>query len=184
MKMEKYFTTRDLTFIGLIIAAETGVTVITHLLAGPLLRTIGLRITLVSVFFVGIVLAIGIAKVKKVGTLSLIGISRGIIAGFILPAMPILFLALAGAGIFADMVVKLFHLNYSNDKSIILAVGLNRFILSPLVLIQTIVFDLPFLKLASQLVIGLSLLEGILGAFGACFGLRIVKELKKAGVIK
>jgi hypothetical protein len=179
-----YFTTRDLVFIGLIIAAERVIVLVAHIVGGPLAAALGLRITLFSALPVGILFAIALAKIKKAWTLSFFGIGIGIIAGFIMPAMPILFFACAGSGIFADIILKLFSMAPKNNKSIILGVGLYRFAISPIVLLQARLFDIPFFKLLSSVVLGFALLEGILGTTGAYLGLKIVKELRKAGVME
>jgi len=180
----RYFTTRDLVFMGLVIAAERAIVVVTHTLAGPMAFALGLRITLFSALPVGILFAVALAKIKKRWTLSFLGITIGIIVGFIMPAMPILFFACAGSGIFADAILKLFSLDPKDNKTIILGVGLYRLAISPIVLIQARLFNAPFFKLLSSVVLGLAFLEGILGAVGACIGLKIVKELRKAGVME
>lgn len=179
---QRYFSTRDLAFITVICAMITAVVIVSHMLAAPILRLIG-TIQVSSAFFVGIVAAIGLAKVKKVGTFTLIGIIRGLIAGFILPAMPMLFLALVSGGIFADGVTKLFHADYSEEKFIISACGCYMFARAVVAMSMASVLGLPRAILNPYVILVASLVCFALGSIGGYVGTRIAKELKEAGVM-
>jgi len=182
--LREYFSTRDLTFIAMVVAAETAVTAISHLLAIPAVRALGLQMQVASAFFVGIVVAIGLAKVKKIGTLTLIGVGRGVIAGFVTPAVPTLFLALAGGAIFADGVIKLLHGSFSRSIFVVLGIGLYRFGTALIAMYMSLILGFPGAILSTYVIIAVSLLCAVLAAIGGYVGVKVVKELKRAGVME
>jgi len=88
-KFEK-FTTSDLAFTGLIIALMYIVQTITILGVSALTPVDALK-SVASAFFVCIVISIGLARVGKIGTFTIIGLVNGIICGLIMPAfLPLL----------------------------------------------------------------------------------------------
>jgi len=180
---QRYFSARDLAFVAVICAIITAVVIVSHRLAAPFLRIPG-AIQVSSAFFVGIVAAIGLAKVKKVGTFTLIGVTRGLIAGFIIPAMPILFLAVATGGVFADGVTKLFRADYSEEKFVISACGCYTFARAVVAMGMAVVLGLPRAILSPHVILAVSLVCFALGSIGGYVGTRIAKELKEAGVMR
>lgn len=181
MKFEK-FTTRDLAFIGMIIALMFIVQTVT-ILGISALTPIEPAKSVASAFFVSIVIAIGLAKVGKIGTFTIIGIVNGIICGLIMPAfLPLLPTTVLG-GLAADAITKVKYGQYGARNSLIAACGVNQFVETLVILTVPFFFGFSQTILTPTLILVSALITTALGALGGWVGSKIVQELKKAGAI-
>ncbi|MEW6009696.1 MAG: hypothetical protein CIT03_09635 [Methanobacterium sp.] len=177
------FTTRDLSFIGIIIALMYIVQTITILGISALTPIDPLK-SIVSAFFVSIVIAIGLSKVKKIGTFTIIGLINGIICGFILPAfLPLLPATLLG-GIAADGFTKIFFGEYGSRNSLLGACGVGKFIETLVILTFPFILGFSTNILSPMIIIVSAVIVALLGAGGGFIGYRISVELKKAGAME
>lgn len=177
------FTTRDLAFIGMIIALMYIVQTIV-ILGTSAITPLDAAKSIVSAFFVCIVIAIGLAKVKKIGTFTLIGLVNGLICGLMLPAfLPLLPSVLMG-GIAADLFTKFVFGEYGSRNSIIGACAVDKFVESIIILTVPFLFGFSTFILSTQLIIVSAFIVAGLGAAGAFVGYKISGELKKAGAME
>ncbi|MDP3065582.1 MAG: MptD family putative ECF transporter S component [Methanobacteriaceae archaeon] len=178
----KNFTTRDLAFIGMIIALMYIVQTVTILGISALTPVEPAKIV-VSAFFVSIVIAIGLAKVGKIGTFTIIGIINGIICGFLMPAfLPLLPTTILG-GLAADALTKFKYGQYGTRNSLVAACGVNQLVQTLVILTIPFYFGFSQVILTPTLILVSALITTSLGAAGGLIGSRIVTELKKAGAI-
>lgn len=182
IKLES-FTTKDLAFIGLIIAIMYIVQTIT-ILGVSALTPIDAFKSIASAFFVCIVISIGLAKVGKIGTFTIIGLVNGIICGFIMPAFLPLLPATFLGGLTGDIAVGLSYGAYSSRNSLITGVGVAKFTETIVILTVPFIFGFSKFMLAPALIIGSAIIVAILGILGALVGYKIILELKKAGAIE
>jgi len=181
MKFEK-FTTRDLAFIGMIIALMFIVQTIT-ILGVSALTPLAPAKSVASAFFVSIVIAIGLAKVGKIGTFTIIGVINGVICGLIMPAyLPLLPTTVLG-GLAADTVTKIKYNQYGVRNSLITACGVNQLVETFVILLIPFFFGFSQTILTPTLILVSALITTTLGALGGFVGSKIVQELKKAGAI-
>lgn len=181
MDLEK-FTTRDLAFIGMIIALLFIVEMIT-MFGISAITPLAPAKSVASAFFVSIVIAIGLAKVGKIGTFTIIGVINGIISGLIMPAfLPLLPTAILG-GLAADAVIKIKYGQYKDKNSLIAACGVNQFVETLVILTVPFLFGFSQTILTPLLILVSALITTALGAVGGWIGSKIVQELKKAGAI-
>lgn len=181
MYFEK-FTTRDLAFIGMIIALMFIVQTIT-ILGISALTPIEPAKSVASAFFVSIVIAIGLAKVGKIGTFTIIGVVNGIICGFLMPAfLPLLPTTILG-GLAADVTTRIRYGRYGARNSLITACGVNQLVETLVILTIPFLFGFSQTILTPSLILISALITTILGALGGWVGSKIVQELKKAGAI-
>lgn len=177
------FTTSDLTFLGLIIALMYIVQTVTILGVSAITPLDALK-SIVSAFFVCIVISIGLAGVGKVGTFTIIGLVNGIICGFIMPAfLPLLPATLLG-GLAGDIAVGGFYGSYSSRNSLLLGCGAAKFTETIVILTVPFLFGFANFMLAPLLIIVSAVLVAVLGVLGALVGYGIVTELRKAGAMK
>lgn len=177
------FTTRDLAFIGMIIALMYIVQTIV-ILGTSAITPIDAAKSIVSAFFVCIIISIGLAKVKKIGTFTIIGLVNGLICGLILPAfLPLLPSVLLG-GMAADIFTKLVFGEYGSRNSLMGACAVDKFVESVIILTVPFLFGFSTFILSTQLIIVSALIVAGLGAAGALVGYKITGELKKAGAME
>ncbi|BDZ70830.1 MptD family putative ECF transporter S component [Methanobacterium petrolearium] len=178
----KKFTTRDLTFIGMIIALMFIVQAVT-ILGVSAFTPFEPAKSVASAFFVSIVIAIGLAKVGKIGTFTIIGVVNGIICGFIMPAfLPLLPTTVLG-GLAADAVIKIKYGEYGVRNSLITACGINQLVETFVILTVPFFFGFSQTILTPTLILVSALITTTLGVLGGFVGSKIVQELKKAGAI-
>ncbi|BAW31172.1 MptD family putative ECF transporter S component [Methanothermobacter tenebrarum] len=179
----KSFTTRDLAFIGLIIAIMYIVQTIT-ILGVSALTPIDAFKSIASAFFVCIVISIGLAKVGKIGTFTIIGLVNGIICGFIMPAFLPLLPATFLGGLAGDITVGAFYGAYSSRNSLVTGIGVAKFIETVVILTVPFIFGFSKFMLAPALIIVSAVVVAILGILGALVGYGIIIELRKAGAME
>lgn len=177
------FTTRDLAFIGMTISLMYIVQTIV-ILGTTAITPVDAAKSIVSAFFVCIIIAIGLAKVKKIGTFTIIGLINGLICGLILPAfLPLLPSVLLG-GITADIFTKFIFGEYGSRNSLMAACAVDKFFETIIILTVPFLFGFSQFILSTQLIIISAFIVAGLGAAGAFVGFKITGELKKAGAME
>jgi hypothetical protein len=175
----KAFTIKDIVFLAVI-------TAVTLLLCGPIAPLVMTTTKLGTQAFAmalpfALITTIGLRKVKKTGSLTIIGIFSGLVLLLMAPVM--FFNQLVGSVLSESFALLLFR-SYENKKAIIFSAGLFSF------------FTIPMTAVINILVKGRSILEQIgnpitfilfvlgaiaLGFLGAIIGNKIADELEKAG---
>lgn len=138
--------------------------------------------TILGALFTMPIVAIGLMWIKKVGTLSVINLLRGIIAGFIMPGLPFMALAIVG-GVAGDLATKLLKGNYENGRYVILACSVYMLTVIPVMNYGMLLMGYPEVILTPQLIVSVTLLCVALTALSTFVGTRIATELRRAGVI-
>lgn len=179
MKTFQKFTVKDIIFLAILSAALT----IASGLTMPLVMTVtlfGLR-NLVAAAIYGIFIIIALLKVRKPGTLLIVGFFHGVV---LLMMAPVMFFNMVFGAIMAELIVLLFFKNYDNDKSIILVAGLYI----PFTLPTTIIFSMllngqSFSQIVGNPFISIITCIGtvVLSFLGVKIGLKIGRELQRAG---
>lgn len=178
--MKKFnFTVKDIIFIAVISAALT----LSGMLTMPLVMSVdlfGLR-NMASSLFSALFAMLGIMKVKKIGTLSLIGLFHGFV---LLMMAPVMFWSISLAGLMTEIIIGLVFKNYETEKSRVAAATL--FI--PLSIPGTLIFSMLINGKTVEEVINngfwsIAFIVGsvVLSYVGAKLGQKIGKELQKAG---
>lgn len=190
--------TKDIIFITLILVLDIVITGPILATLGMVLITVGLQVGIATAFISAILYSILLRRVPVIGVLSVISITRGLLAGFIMPpAFWPLFPAVSLTGIIPDLVMYFFKLRPDNRKTNKWMITLNRLLTTP--------FMVPLLMLTGLLELAQSgklmevegitplqvylilalfsmVVEGVLGYLGAITGNRIADKLIKAGV--
>jgi len=186
--MKAYFTTKDLAFIGV----TAGILVVMGMFVGrlgrlfvlglPIPGTHGLANGPLDAFF-GVIAA---AKTRKIGTFTLIGIIENMIK--IMIGKPIYMVLPAVLGfVITDLVMLSIGHKYCCSRCTWFMGGImlgSRFIMKIGLLYLV---GLPALKIIQAyplVTLWVLFLSFALGTLGSLFGSRIVKELRKAGVIE
>lgn len=181
--MIKYhpFKVKDVVFIAILSAAIT----IAGLVTMPLVMSVtlfGVR-NMASAFLYTVLISIGLLKVRKIGTLSLVGLLHGSV---LLMMAPVMFWTMFLAGVFTEMVVAIFYRNYESDRAIRFASILFIPMTIPLTLLtSSIIHGVPVSSIVEKPLISLLLvvITIILSVLGTNVGLKIGNELRKAGKI-
>lgn len=176
------FTTADLAFTGLIIALMYIVQTVTILGVAAITPVDAFK-SIASAFFVCIVISVGLAKVGKIGTFTLIGLVNGIICGLIMPAFLPLLPATFLGGLAADAAVGLTYGVYSSRNSLLVGCGVDKFIETLVILTVPFLFGFSSFMLAPALIIISAITVSVLGMLGALVGYGIINELRRAGAL-
>ncbi len=172
----------DIVFLAIIAACVTiiGFVTVPLVLAIPIP---GIR-SLAPAFFYGILMAIGLMKVRKIGSLFLIALFNGLV---LLMMSWVMFANNLLAGLIAELLVLLIFKSYDVERAVFIGAGLYMPLTIPVSLLitawaggagmQRLITD-PFV------ICGVLLGTGILSFVGAFVGIKIGRELKKAGVLK
>ena len=177
--MLRSFNTKDIVFIAILSAALTLVGV----LVMPLVMSytlFGLR-NMASAFFYSIFIIIGLMKIPKVGTLTLIGLFHGSV---LLMIAPVMFFTMFLGAVLGEIIMVLIYRDYSKDSARILTSTLYIPMTFPMTLAFTVlihgktfgeIVENPF---ATVVLLFLSL---GLSYLGSRVGYKISLELKRAG---
>lgn len=175
----KAFTIRDIVFLAVI-------TAVTLLFSGPfapLVMTatkLGVQAAAMALPF-ALMTSIGLRKVKKPGSLTLVGLFSGLVLLLMAPVM--FFNQLIGALLSEGTALLLFK-TYDNKKTILFSSGLFSFFTIPLTAIVNILAKGRSVKeqignpFTFVLIVAGAILLGFIGAF---IGNKIADELEKAG---
>lgn len=178
VKLER-FKVKDIIFIACIAAALT----LGGMLTMPLVMSIDLFAlrNMASAFLYSIFTILGIMKVKKMGTLTLVGLLHSFV---LLMMAPVMFWSLFLAAFSSELIVWLIFHNYTTDRAKIMASTLFIPMSIPATLVFTMlihgktiseVIERPFLSL------GICVCTVLLSFVGTKLGFKIGTELQKAG---
>lgn len=178
MKLER-FTIKDIIFIAILSAALT----LAGLLTMPLVMSVtlfGLR-NMTSALVYPIFVILGIMKIKKMGTLTLMGILHGSV---LIMMAPVMFWSIFLAALLSELITYLIYRNYEKDKAKILAATLFIPMTLPFTLIFTMlingknlgeIIEKPFLSVAVCAV------TVVISYLSTKIGEKLGRELQKAG---
>ena len=174
--------TRDIVFLAIIAACVTAAGFITVPLVGAFPLP-GMR-SLAAAFFYGFFMAVGALKVRKTGSIFVAALFNGMV----LLMMSWLMLAnnLIAALITEALVLILFR-GYRSDRAVLFGAGLYMCMSLPASFLIAAWLGGPMIGrfLTHPLLVGLIFLgTAVLSFGGAWAGLRVGRELVKAGVIK
>jgi len=191
-------TTKDIIFITLILVLDIVITGPILATLGMVLITVGLQVGIATAFISAILYSILLRRVPVIGVLSAISITRGILAGFIMPpAFWPLFPVVALTGIIPDLVMYILKLHPDNPPTNKWIIALNRLLTTPLMVPLLMITGLLELAQSSKLMeiegvtplqvylilaVFSMIIEGVLGYVGAIAGNKIADKLIKAGV--
>ena len=168
-----------------VMAAITLLTSAVMMLVVPLLTTVFGIAQLVTGLQLSVFPAIAVAKVRKVGCIFLTAIFTGVIQLFMSPAM---FVNNLVVGLILEVLVILIFKGYKTDKAVFFAVALYNPLSLPFnYLYNKIINDVGMTAVAERApwsAIGMTVAVCAVAIVGTLIGLRIAKELKKAGVLK
>jgi len=178
------FTVRDIVFLA-IMAAASMVTSAVMPLVIPLLTTVFGIAQLVTGLQVSLFMAIGLMRVRKVGSLFIVAVLGGLFALLMSPPM---FWSFLCDGLLLEVFVALVFRGYRSEKIIFLAAMLYE----PLTLPFNLLYNKLFGKEAMVAVASrvpwmtavMTLAVIAVSALGAWLGIKISKELKKSGAMK
>lgn len=180
---EKY-KIKDIVFLA-VMAAITLLTSAVMMLVVPLLTTVFGIAQLVTGLQLSVFPAIAVAKVRKVGCMFLTAIFTGVIQLFMSPAM---FVNNLVVGLILEVLVILIFRGYKTDKAVFFAVALYNPLSLPFNYIYNkIINDVGMTAVAEKApwsAVGMTVAVCAVAVVGTLIGLRIAKELKKAGVLK
>ncbi len=173
------FIIKDIVFIAILSAALT----LSGLITMPLVMSVtlfGVR-NMASALLYSLFVMIGIMKVKKPGTLTLIGFLHGAV---LLMMAPVMFWSMFIGAFLTECITLLIFRSY--DKSIARLVGASLFI--PMTIPMTLVFTMAIHGKTAPEILGspltaliLTLATIALSFIGAKLGEKIGTELQKAG---
>jgi energy-coupling factor transport system substrate-specific component len=174
--------TRDIVFLAIIAAALTlvGFVTIPLVLAIPIP---GVRSVPAAAFY-GLFLAIGALKVRKPGSIFIAVTLNGLV---LLMMSWIMFLNNVIAGLVVELIVWLIFRGYQRDGAVLLGAGLYMPLTIPANLAIAVFIGGEYLGkyLTTPWLVALMVLAAAALSFGgAVAGVRIGKELHKAGVLK
>lgn len=178
MKLEK-FTIKDIVFIAILAAAIT----LSGMITMPLVMSItlfGLR-NMVSAIFYSLFTAIALLKVKKIGTLTLIGFFH---ASVLLMMAPVMFFTIFLGAFLAELICFFIFKSYHKKGSIEFASTLFIPMTIPFTLIFTMAIhgkDLSEIIERPLISIFIFITTIILSYIGMTLGIKISDELRRAG---
>ena len=178
------FQVKDVVFLAILSAVTLCTCAVMPLVAS--LQTVVFGIAqVVTGLQISIFFAIGLMKIRKVGSLFLLSLFTGL---FQLLMAPPMFFSNLFIGIFLEILVVLLFRGYEKERAVFFAVLLYN----PLSLPFNYFYNLLFGRQAMALVairapwvtLGMTLAVVALSALGAAVGIKISKELKKSGALK
>lgn len=180
--MIKKFNIKDIVFLAII----STLLLIASAAIMPIVmftNKFALRQVLASPIF-AVFTVIALKKVSKLGSISIIGVFTG---SFLLLMSPIMFFNNIVGGILTEIIVFIFFRNYNNDKAIIFGATIYMPMTVPISLLYAITMEgnsaLEKMKDPTTTII-YTVLSIILGFIGAKLGMKIAKELQKAGKLQ
>ena len=175
-------TTRDIVFLAIVAACVTAAGFVVVPLVGAVPLP-GMR-SLAAAFFYGFFISIGLLKVRKRGAILLVALFNGLVL------LMMSWLMLANnimAALLTELVVLIVFRNYNNDKAVFLGAGLYMCMSLPASFFLAAWLGGPMIGryLTHPLPVGLIFLGTAALSFGGAWtGLKIGRELAKAGLIK
>lgn len=183
-KVMEPFKVKDIVFLAILSAVTLCTCAVMPLVAS--LQTVIFGIAqLVTGLQISIFFAIGLMKVRKVGTLFIMALLTGL---FQLLMAPPMFFSNIMIGIIIEVLVLLVFKGYKNDRAVFVAVLLYNPLSLPFNLLYNYLFGreamVAVATKAPWITVGMTLLVIAVAAVGAGIGIKIAKELKKSGVLK
>ncbi len=183
-KIFQPFQVKDVVFLAIISAVTLCTCAVMPLVAS--LQTVIFGIAqVVTGLQISIFFAIGLMKIRKVGSLFIMALLTGL---FQLLMAPPMFFSNLVVGLLIEVLVVLIFRGYQRDSAVFFAVLLYN----PLSLPFNYVYNLLFGREAMAQVatrapwitVGMTLAVVALSALGGWIGIKISKELKKSGALK
>lgn len=181
MKFLASIKTRDIIFLAIIAACIT----LAGFLTKPLVMAIpipGIR-SLPSAFFYGLFMALGAQRVRKGGTIFLVALFNGLVLSMMSWIMLVNNIV---AALLAELLILLFFRNYEKEKAILWGTGMYMVFTIPVSFAVAAWAGGAVLQqflLNPLLVLPVILGTALLSFSGAFAGLKMGKELKKAGIL-
>ncbi len=183
-KIFQRFRIKDIVFLA-VMSAITLLTCSVMMLVVPLLTTVFGIAQLVTGLQLAVFPAIALSKVRKVGSMFLIAVFTGVIQLFMSPAM---FINNVIVGLILEILVVLIFKGYKSDKAVFFAVALYNPLSLPFNYVYNkIINDVGMTAVAENApwsAVGMAVAVCAVAVVGTLVGLKISKELKKAGVLK
>lgn len=183
-KIFQPFRIKDVVFLA-VMAAITLLTSSVMMLVVPLLTTVFGIAQLVTGLQLSVFPAIALSKVRKPGSLFLTALFTGVIQLFMSPAM---FVSNLVIGLLLELLVILIFRGYGSDKAVFFAVALYNPLSLPFNYIYNkIINEVGMTAVAENApwaAVGMAAAVCAVAVVGTLIGLKIAKELKKAGVLK
>lgn len=178
------YKVKDIVFLA-VMAAITLLTSSVMMLVVPLLTTVFGIAQLVTGLQLSVFPAIALAKVRKTGSMLLMAVFTGVIQLFMSPAM---FINNIIVGLILEILVIIIFKGYKSDKAVFFAVALYNPLSLPFNYIYNkIINDVGMTAVAENApwsAVGMTVAVCAVAVVGTLIGLKIAKELKKAGVLK
>ncbi len=183
-KIFRKYKIKDVVFLA-VMSAITLLTCSVMMLVVPLLTTVFGIAQLVTGLQLSVFPAIALSKVRKVGSMFLISLFTGVIQLFMSPAM---FINNVVVGLLLEILVVLIFRGYKSDKAVFFAVALYNPLSLPFNYVYNkIINDVGMTAVAENApwaAVGMAAAVCAVAVVGTLIGLKIAKELKKAGVLK
>lgn len=178
------FKIKDIVFLA-VTAAITLLTSSVMMLVVPLLTTVFGIAQLVTGLQLSVFPAIALCKVRKVGSLFLTALFTGVIQLFMSPAM---FFNNLAVGLILELLVIAIFRGYKSDKAVFFAVALYNPMSLPFNYIYNKIINEAAMTAVAEnapwAAVGMSAAVCAVAVTGTLIGIRIARELKKAGVLK
>lgn len=175
---------KDVVFLA-VMSAITLLTCSVMMLVVPLLTTVFGIAQLVTGLQLAVFPAIAVAKVRKAGCMLLVALFTGVIQLFMSPAM---FINNLIVGLLLEVLVLVIFRGYKSDKAVFFAVALYNPLSLPFNYVYNkIINDVGMTAVAENApwaAVGMTAAVCAVAVVGTLVGLKIAKELKKAGVLK
>ena len=178
------FKVKDIVFLAILSAVTLCTCAVMPLVAS--LQTVVFGIAqVVTGLQISIFFAIGLMKVRKVGTLFIMALFTGL---FQLLMAPPMFFSNIVIGQVIEVLVWLTFKGYQKDRAIFFAVLLYNPLSLPFNLLYNYLFGREAMVAVAAktpwITVGMTLAVIALSALGAWIGIKIAKELKKSGALK
>ena len=182
--MKGKFKVKDIVFLAILSAVTLCTCAVMPLVASLQTVVFGIAQAVtglqISIFF-----AIGLMKVRKAGALFIMALFTGL---FQLMMAPPMFFSNIIVGLLIEILVVLVFKDYQNDRAVFLAVLLYNPLSLPFNLLYNYLFGreamVAVAASAPWITVGMTLAVIALAALGAAAGIKIARELKKAGALK
>ena len=182
--MKGKFKVKDSVFLAILSAVALCTCAVMPLVAS--LQTVVFGIAqVVTSLQISIFFAIGLMKVRKMGTLFIMALFTGL---FQLMMAPPMFFSNIIVGLLIEILVVLVFKDYQNDRAVFLAVLLYNPLSLPFNLLYNYLFGreamVAVAASAPWITVGMTLAVIALAALGAAVGIKSARELNQPGALK
>ena len=183
-KIFERYKIKDIVFLA-VMAAITLLTSAVMMLVVPLLTTVFGIAQLVTGLQLSVFPAIALSKVRKVGSMFLMALFTGVIQLFMSPAM---FINNLIVGLILELLVIAIFRGYKSDKAVFFAVALYNPLSLPFNYIYNKIINETAMTAVAEKApwsaVGITVAVCAIAVVGTLIGIKIAKELKRAGVLK